>query len=475
MPSVSNGVFWSAVERYTSQLVLFVLNIIIARILAPSDYGLVGMLAIFIQICQCLIDGGLSNALIQKIDRSEKDYSTVFIFNIVVSLLLYAALYISAPYIAVFYNIAKLGPILRILGLNIIISSFSGVYKVLFTIKIDFKTQSYISVLAAFVSGIVGIVAAYGGYGVWALVIETLLNSLIISVLFCLCNKTSFGLGFSISSLKLLGGYGLKLMFASLINTIYNNLYALFIGKKYSAAELGYYSRADQFVSYASSNMAFVLSRVSFPIFCKQQNDVPALAESYKKFLRLSCYVIFPLMVGLAVLSKPIVILLLKEKWLAVVPLMCILCIDGMYAPINHINLSLLQAVGRSDLFLKLEILKKIIGFTILLLVIPYGIYAICIGRVVYGLLALNINMYYTVNIIKRNYYHQFKDWFDILVLALSMGIVVHIGCMFIHNYFLQLLIGVPLGVSVYILFSYVFKLKELSYFINLLCKRSQI
>lgn len=467
MSSVSNGIFWSAIERYVSQLVQFALNILIARILSPYDYGLIGMLAIFMQISQCLIDGGLSNALIQKIDRCEKDYSTVFIFNIIVSLLLYVGLYISAPYIANFYNIVELSLILRILGINLIILSFSGVHRVLFTIKIDFKTQSYISIVAAFISGIVGVIIAYNGFGVWALVLQTLLNSLITSILFIIYNKVHFKLNFSFTSLKSLGGYGVKLMFASLINTFYNNLYALFIGKKYSAGELGYYSRADQFVSFGSSNMSSVLSRVSFPILCEQQYNISELAASYRKFIRLSCYIVFPLMVGLATLSEPIVVLLLTDKWLPIAPLMCILCIDGMYSPINNINLSLLQAMGRSDLFLKLEIIKKALGFIMLLVTINYGIYAICIGRVLYGLLATNINMYYTVDIIKKNYYDQIKDWITILLLALFMGMVVYVSCIFIHNSLFQILIGVPLGICTYVISSYIFKFKEILYFMN--------
>ena len=465
----ARGVMWSAVERISTIGIQFVLNIIIARILSPSDYGVIGMLAIFLSISQCLIDSGFSSALIQRKDRTERDYGTVFLFNLGVSVFLYIVLYFAAPLIAKFYNLAILEKVLRVVGLILIISALSNVQKTILTINVDFKTQSYVSISGALISGIIGILLAHKGFGVWSLVAQTLVNGTVCTFLFWVLTKIKFRICFDSGSFKKLGSFGVKLMFSNLINTIYDNLYALFIGKKYSAEDLGYYSRADQFAVFPPKTLSEIINRVSYPILCQHQDNKKELSDVYTKFITLSCYIIFPLMIGLSVLSRPLIILLLTDKWLPAALMMSILALDGLWSPINKINLSLLQAVGRSDLFLRLEILKKVIAVLILLFTIRYGLLWVCIGRFVYSIIATLINMYYTVDIIGKSYWEQISDWLGIFLVAAIMGGIVALTVHFIPSNLINLIVGVFVGIVSYYILSRIFHLEELDRTLSLL------
>lgn len=455
----TKGVAWSAVERVFTIGIQFILNIIIARILSPTDYGIIGMLAIFLSISQCLIDSGFTNALIQTKERKDKDYGTVFLFNLFISLVIYLILFISAPAIAKFYNLELLTVVLRVVGLNLIITALSNVQKTIFTINVDFRTQSFISIPSAILSGVIGIAFAYSGAGVWALVAQTLSNGLIMTILYWLFSKERFKIVFAKESFFRLGGFGIKLMFSGLLDTVYNNLYALFIGKKYSAEDLGYYSRAEQFAIFPATTFTDIISRVAYPILCQNQGDKKELSRVYTKFIKSSCFVIFPLMIGLSALSKPLILILLTDKWAqAIIPL-AILALNGMWSPIIRINLNLLQAVGRSDLFLKLEIIKKTISIGILLFTLKYGIIWICFGRFIYSMIALLINMYYTVNIIGKSYLNQIKDWFLNFIIAVIMGVCVILSTLHIVSPVLQLIVGSFVGVFIYFLLAFCFKL----------------
>lgn len=458
--SVTKSVIWSAVERFSTIGIQFILNIIIARILSPSDYGIIGMLAIFLSISQCLIDSGFSTALIQSKDRQEKDYGTVFIFNLIISVFIYLILYLSAPAISRFYQQDILVSVLRVVGLNLIISSISNVHRAILIIKVDFKTQSFVSIPSALISGIVGVVMAYKGFGVWALVGQTLTNGFITTLLFWVLSKEKFRIVFDMSSFMRLGGFGVKLMFSGLLNTAYTNLYGLFIGKKYNADDLGYYTRAEQFSIFPANILTSVVTRVAFPLLCKNQENKAELSRVYTSFIRSSCFIIFPLMIGLAVLSKPLVVLLLTEKWISISLLMSILALDCLFAPITRINLQLLQAVGRSDLFLRLEIIKKSVSIAILLVTIGYGLVWICIGRLIYSVLALLINMFYTVDIIGKSYLEQIKDWFPNFIVSVIMGVLVYFSILFVTASIFQIVIGVVVGIFSYFVLSSVFRLE---------------
>ena len=321
------GVLWSAVERFSVQGIQFVLSIIIARLVAPSEYGLIAMLGIFLAIAQTFIESGFSNALIQKKDRTEIDFSTVFYFNIVVSLVVYLILFLSAPYIALFYKEPLLDIITKWVGLNIIISALSIVQRAKLTIQLNFKTQAKASLIAVIVSGICGITMAYYGYGVWALVCQSLLNNLLNTLLLWVFARWMPAFIFSWQSFKGLFSFGSKLLLSGLLHTIYLNLYTLVIGRKYSATDVGYYNRSYSLAQYPSVNIVGVITRAIYPIQCEMQHDEERLSSSFIQYLRMSCYIIFPLMVGLAVLSKPMVLVLLTDKWVSMSELLSILCI----------------------------------------------------------------------------------------------------------------------------------------------------
>lgn len=454
-----HGVLWSALERFSLQGIQFIINIIMARLLSPSDYGLIAMLAIFLQISQAFIDSGFTNALIQRKDRTETDFSTVFYFNVVIAGVFYLILFVSAPWIADFYHMPALVVITRIIALNLVISALSAVHKTKLTINIDFKTQSKASLSAAVISGIIGIWMAYVGWGVWALVIQTLLNSLLLTLLLYYFLHWKPLWVFSMDSFERLFSFGSKLLVSGLIHTIYHNMYALVIGRKFSAKDLGYYMRAEQFAIFPSSNLNAVISRVTFPVLSNIQDDTERLAESYRKYIRFSSFLIFPLMIGLAALAKPVVTLLLTEKWLGVVVLLQILCFDWMFDHLSVINLNLLYVKGRSDLALRLEIVKKIIATTILFSSIPFGLIGMCGGRVLYSLIATYLNTYYTKSLIGLSLRNQIRDIAPYWLIAFAMGgIVIWFSSLF-SLLWLQLLTGITIGIIFYLGCIYLFKL----------------
>lgn len=466
-----SGVLWSSIERFSVQGVQFVIMIIMARILLPSDYGMIGMLAIFIAISQALIDSGFSNALIRKTNRSEIDFSTVFYFNIVIGILLYLILFFVSPLIAEFYKTPELTNLTRVIALNLFINSLAVVQRAILTIRIDFKTQAKASFSAAMLSGITGIIMAYTGFGVWSIAVQTVLNGFINTGLLWILSKWKPLRVFSYHSFKELFSFGSKLLFAGLLNVIYQNIYTIVIGKKFHSTDLGYYTRADQFAQFPSSNLTGIMQRVTFPILSEMQDDKERLAKVYRKFLRLSAFIIFPLMTGLAAVAYPFINCLLTEKWSFTALLLQIICFSYMWYPIHAINLNLLQVEGRSDLFLRLEIYKKVLGVVVLCVTIPMGLVAMCWGAVVSSLLALVFNTYYTNKLIHVGLIKQLKDLGPALFYSFSMAGVVYFFIHLIDQQFLQLFLGIIVGIVYYFLISYLTKSQDLQEFI-LLIKR---
>lgn len=464
-----SGVLWSAVERFSLQGVQFVINIIMARLLLPSDYGMIAMLVILIQVSQIFIDGGFTNALIQRKDRTEIDFSTVFYFNIFISLFLYFLIFISAPWIAEFYRMPELILVTRVITLNFIFSSLSAIHRIKLTIDVDFKTQSKISLISAVSSGVLGICMAYWGFGVWALVFQSLLNNLLLTILFYFFYRWRPLLSFSMSSFKRLFSFGSKLLMSSLIHSVYYNLYSIVIGRRFSAIDLGYYTRAEQFAIFPSANVNAVISRVTFPILSSIQDDNERLTQAYRKYIRLASYLIFPLMVGLAVLAKPLIILLLTEKWIGIVILLQILCFDWMFDHLSGINLNLLYVKGRSDLALRLELIKKTIATIILFSSIPFGLIGMCLGRVLYSLIATYLNTYYTKDLIGLSFLKQVKDIVPFFLLSLLMGVVCAFTISFIEGYILKILVGFFVGAIVYVSLSILFRFESIRDIIGIL------
>lgn len=455
----TKGVFWSAVERYSLQGVQFLLQLVIARILTPHDYGLIGMLAIFMALSQVFIDGGFSNALIQKKDRNEEDYNTVFYINAGISLFIYVILFFAAPYIAAFYEQPLLSPITRIYSINLIINSLSAVNKVKLTVKVDFKTQSKISLGAAIVSGSVGIACAYYGMGVWALVVQMLLNSFINVVLSFYYVRWWPKLIFSTNSFRRLFKFGSKLLIASIIHSLYENLYNLFIGKQFSSATLGLFTRAQQFTNFAGSNVSAILRRVSFPILSEIQDDDERLLAVYKKYIKTASWATFPMLMGLCGIAKPMILVLLTDKWAGCVPYLQILCFAMLWDCVTLVNLNLLYVKGHSDWVLRLEIIKKSIAFAILFISLGFNMYIICIGKALYSFIALCLNTHYTKKLFNYGFFHQMKDLLPQLTLSLLM-----LGCCLLTSYLITnniiaFVTSFTVGVAVYWIGSHLLKL----------------
>ena len=458
------GVFWSGVERFSVQGVQFLVMLVIARILDPKDFGLVGMLAIFLAVAQSLIDSGFSQALIRKQDRTDVDNNTVFYFNIFVSVFLYLILFAVAPWVADFYNEPQLTELMRVLCQIIIINSFAVVQRAIFTSSINFKTQAKASFIAATLSGGVGVWLAYHGYGVWTLVWQQLLNAFINTSLLWVYSNWRPRLVYSWHSFKELFAFGSKLLASGLIDTIYGNLFPLITGKIFNAASLGYYTQADRLAKFPSSNISGILQRVTYPVLCTLQDDDEKLRSNYRKLLRLSGLIVFPLMCLLAGLAYPLIDILLGNKWEFTATLLIPICFNMMFYPIAAINLNLLQVKGRSDLFLKLEIIKKIIGIVVLVCSIPFGLLFMCYSTVFSGLIMLYVNTYYTKKLIDVGFWIQLKDLKAFLIMSLLIFFGTHFVHLVIENSWSQIIVGTVISSVFYFGTMKICKFSELSY-----------
>ena len=468
----AKGLIWSSIERFSTQGIQFLIMIIMARLLAPKDYGLIGMVTIFLAVSQSLIDSGFSQALIRKQNRTDIDNSTVFYFNIVVSSTLYIILYTCAPFVADFYNQPELTSVMRVICLGVIINSLAVVQRALFTIKIDFKTQAKASLTAAIFSGCLGIFLAYKNFGVWALVTQQLINLTTNMLLLWLFSNWRPKAIFSWQSFRELFSFGSKLLASGLIDTIYKNIYPIVIGKLFNASSLGHYTRAHQFSEFPSSNVTGIIQRVTYPVLCGIQDDMQRLEEIYRKILKLAAFVVFPLMIGLAAVAKPFVNIILGSQWEFCGQLLQIICFAMMWYPIHAINLNLLQVKGRSDLFLRLEIIKKILGISVLCITAPLGLIYMCYGQIFNSLVALVINTYYTGKLIKVGFLKQIRDLLPTIVLSLTMFAAIWTMNRFLESNNLQLIIGIIVGVIIYFFGSYFFRFAELKLLFSLIKRK---
>ena len=459
---VTKSVLWSAIERFSVQGIQFLLSIVIARQLLPSDYGLVAMLSIFMAIAQTFIDGGFANALIQKKDRSETDYSTVFYFNILIALVLYILLYLASPFIAVFYEEMQLEEIAKVAGLVLIVNSFGIVQQAKLTVALDFKRMAFASLIAVLVSGLVGVWMAYSGYGVWTLVYQSLFNNVMRVILIWVYSQWKPRLSFSGQSFYVLFLFGSKLLLSSLLHTIYTNLYTLIIGKKFASVELGYYNRAFTLAQFPSTNLTNVIVRAVYPIQCRIQDDDEQLCNMFLKYMRIACYLIFPIMIGFCAVAEPLVRIILTDKWLPVVPLLQILCIAYMWDPVMKINHTILNVKGRSDYFLYAEILKKGIAFIILFATLPFGVMVMCAGLIVYAFADIMIITYFTYKLTNISLKTQLKELLPVLFLSFSMGGLVYGSICLFGNAWIQLSVCIIVGISYYLFISVLFHFKEM-------------
>ena len=428
----------------------------------PEDFGLIGMLSIFIAISQTFIDSGMGSGLIQKKERNDVDFSTVFVFNFAVSATFYLILYFTAPLIADFYSMPQLVILTRVLAIIIIINSLAIVQRSRLTINIDFKTIAKVNVVSVFVSGAFGIFFAYIGYGVWALVIQQLVNALVAVIMFWFLSRWKPSLLFSKQAFKDLFGYGSKLLISGLYSQTMNNIYNIAIGKAFSAVELGFYTRAKSFAELTAGTVTSVLHQVSFPILSSLQDDRKRMIHIFSRMIRMSSFFIFPAMTILALLADPIVRLLLTEKWLTVVPLLQWMCFARIFYPISVINMNILNAIGRSDLFLKVDLSKFPISLAALIVTVPLGVKAMVIGHVVTSFISYLINSYMPGKLFGYGALAQLRDMLPVFIATAITGMVVFVVNSFVDVLILKLLFGATIGLLVYFITGYILKLEEL-------------
>lgn len=468
------GFVWSFTELILNQGIQFIIQIILARLLIPEDFGIIGMITVFIALSNSIIDSGFSNALIREKEVTQKDYSTVFHFNLIISVVMYIMLFILSPAISVFFNEGRLISILRILALSIVINSFGMIQRTMLVKKIDFKTQTKISMIASILSGIIGIVVALIGFGVWSLVIRTLFMSLIQSILLFAYNRWIPSLIFDINSFKRLFKFGWKMLVSGLIDTMYLNLYYLIIGKNFSASCLGYYTNASKLKDTVSQSITGAIQKVSYPVLSSIEDGDQNLKKAYKKIIKNAAFIIFPIMIGLAAVGDSFIKCLLGEKWIPSIVYFQILCFEGVMYPIHAINLNILQVKGRSDLFLKLEVIKKIIAvlFIVGALALGFGINGLLLVAVLTSYIDYLINAYYSKELINYSIKEQVKDLFPIISISTLMGILVYlIGIVLPFNNMISLIIQIIIGITMYILQGKIIKSEELNMMLELLIK----
>ena len=454
--NAASGFLWTATEKFGSQIVQLILGIILARLLEPSDYGLIGMLTIFTAISNTVLDCGFSNALIQKKDRNDEDFSTVFIVNVALGILLYSICYIASPWIADFYNTPQLSDIARVMFLSLIVYSFTAVPNTKLRAELRFKVISKITITASFMAAITGVCLAYSGYGVWSLVYQIICQSLLSMIFTWVAVKWKPLLVFSTKSFKSLFNFGYKLLLSGLINTISNNIYGLLIGKCYPPVDLGYYNRALHFAEIPAITSTQILNNVNYPLLVQYQNDRERLLSVYSKLLRTPLFIIFPVLTILGAVAKPLVLILLGDKWIESSWLITILCCGFLWYPLSCINLNLLYVLGRSDLVLKLEFIKKPVMILLLMASIPFGIVGVSIGRAFYSCFAFLCNCHYTKKLLNYGFWPQFKEVLPIFIYSALAAIIVFSINYFITNEYAQLFIGLSSGFISYFLIAYI-------------------
>lgn len=457
------GLYWSFFNQFSNYGMNFIVGIVMARLLSPSDFGITALPAVFMAIASTIQDGGLANALIRKKEVTNKDLSTTFYYSICLGVVLYFTLFLSAPLIADFYHTPILVSLIRVTAIGFLYSPLITPQNILLRRRLDFKILTKISLVTRVFGATVGIVMAYVGYGVWSLVISNLLAGMFTLLIAWLVVRWLPKYGWSKESFKYLWGYGNKIMFSAIIENLYSNIAPVFIGKYYSPAQLGIYNRARGYASMPSQNITGAINNVSFPVLSKMQDDTEKLAYNYRRMLRLSAFVIFPIMLMLSALARPLVITMITEKWEHSIIFLQIMCFSMMWYPIHAINLNLLMVKGRSDLFFRLEIIKKITGVSILLITLPMGLVPFCYGGIFSSMVALIINTYYTGKLIHIGYIKQMKDLLPIFSLSMFVWIVIHISNYFISNYIVQLIVGGSVGLIVYLGFAFLFRFDELN------------
>lgn len=440
------GAKWSFIDNIASSGVTFLVGLVLANLLTPTEYGIMAIIAIFIAISTSIVDSGFSNALIRKVRIERVDYNTVFFFNLAVSIALYFVLYAAAPSISIFFKESILTDVLRVIGWVLVINALGIIPRTILVKRIDFKTQTKVSIISSVASGVVGIGMAMTGWGVWSLVWQQLSRQMLNTLFLWVFCRWIPVWEFSMKSFKELFNFGYKLLFSGLLDTIYKEIYYVVIGRFYSAADLGQYTRAQQFNIIFSSNLTSVVQRVSYPALSSIQEEPERLREAYRRVIKLTMLVTFACMLGLAAVAKPLILILIGEKWLPAVSYLQIICFSGMLYPLHAINLNILQVKGRSDLFLKLEIIKKIIAVGPIVIGIFCGIkYMLCYS-VLNSFVAYFLNSYYSADLINYPTKEQLKDIFPTFAISLIVAAFMWSFSLLNISAYIQLVVQIVIG-----------------------------
>lgn len=458
----TKGLFWSFLDNSSNQIIQFITGIILARLLSPREFGLIGMLTFFIAISQSFIDSGFSSALIRKKNCSQDDYSTIFFFNLIVGAFFCLVLITFSGFISDFFNEPQLKTLLQVLSLGLVINAFTIIQKTEITKRIDFHLQMRISVISAIFSGVVGISLAFSGFGVWSLVAKILSGYLFTSILLWIWNRWRPALVFKLKSLTELFSFGGKILLAVILNTIFQNIYLLVIGKVYTASELGFYTRADQFKAVTQQNLTMVVERVTYPLFSEIQDNNARLLSGYKKLLKHSMFISFLMMFVLSAISKSLVITLIGEKWIVSASYLQLLCFAGVFYPLQSLNRNILMVKNRSDLILKLEILKKMIFIPIILVGVLLSIKAMIISLIVLGIVESFLDSYYSSKLINYSFLRQLADISLLFLTGVVVGAVTFLsGLIPVFSNFMTLLIQLLVSFIATIIISEIFRIEE--------------
>lgn len=471
MSKITDSFIWSAVDHFSVQAIQFALSILIARLIAPSAYGVIVMVQVFVSFAQIFIDSGFKNALIQKQDRKEIDFHTMFIFNIAVALLFYIILFFSAPYIADFYSEPILTDLTRVIGLSMVFSSLSIIQLTRLQINLDFKTQAKARVISVLISGGIGVCCAYHGFEVWALVIQGVLGSLLTTIMLCVYSHWIPRWQFSMKSFKQMATFGSKLLFGNILTTFYIQITNLIIGKVYTSAQLAYYNRAFSLSQLPSSSISEVISRTVLPIYCNLQSDPKALLASYVKYTRMSCILIFPMLALVGVLSEPLTVVLLTERWKEMAPLLSIFCLVFSFYPIFLNGSQVVLAVGYAGLLAKAVVMKRIIAFATLIVTLPISVKAVVWGLVFSNFAEMIVSFYCVRRVLGYSIYNQFSIMADIALAVTLSAASAWFITLISQNDLFKLCIGIFTGLSVYVALLYVFKIEERKYFNQIMAK----
>lgn len=447
---IVKGVSWSAIERFSVQAVQFIISVVLARLLMPEAYGVVALALVILNVLQTVNEVGFGAALMQKLDRDELDFSSVFVMNMVMGVSLYAILFFTAPLLENLFNVEGLSVVTRWIGLNLIITSFVVVQRTKLFIAVDFKTMAKASLCGAIISGIAGVVYAYNGGGVMALVVQSLLSNLVTTVIIWLQSKWRPSLRFSWERFVKLFNYAYKLILARFVNTVFNEVYSAVVGAFYSPAQLGLFNRAKSFETMSSNNITQIVQRVSVPVMCEKQEDYKELGQSLIYFIRNTAFFVFPLLFGLLVLADPLIRVLLTDKWEGAIWILQVLCPVGMLYVFSTFNLTIFNATGRTDWALKCETIKKIVDIAIIVGAVSISFEALVWSQVVIAVFELVVNLWYTKKQIGLGYLEQFRSVARVFICSVLMALIVGIVASLIEIELLKLIIGVFVGVIVY-------------------------